>query len=157
MHHVAELLRHSLAFPVLVQGEAPKADLLDQFRDAGDAVLIGTSSFWEGVDVRGEALSCVLIDKLPFAALGDPVLQSRLEAIRRQGLEPFKELQLPHAVIALKQGVGRLIRDTEDRGVLVICDPRLRTRGYGRVFIDSLPPMPITQDLQDVKDFFARW
>ncbi len=157
MHHVADALRDTLEFPVLVQGEAPKADLLDQFRETGDAVLIGTSSFWEGVDVRGEALSCVLIDKLPFAALGDPVLQSRLEAIKRQGLEPFKELQLPHAVIALKQGVGRLIRDTEDRGVLVICDPRLRTRGYGRVFIDSLPPMPITQDLQDVQDFFARW
>ncbi|MDH3452933.1 MAG: ATP-dependent DNA helicase, partial [Gammaproteobacteria bacterium] len=107
LHHVADALRHTLEYPVLVQGEAPKADLLDQFRDAGDAVLIGTSSFWEGVDVRGEALSCVLIDKLPFAALGDPVLQSRLEAIKRQGLEPFKELQLPHAVIVLKQGVGR--------------------------------------------------
>jgi ATP-dependent DNA helicase DinG len=156
LRHVADELRGTLEFPVLVQGEAPKADLLDQFRAAGDAVLVGTSSFWEGVDVRGDALSCVLIDKLPFAALGDPVLQSRLEAFKGQGLEPFKEFQLPHAVIALKQGVGRLIRDTEDRGVLVLCDPRLRTRGYGRVFIDSLPPMPITDDIADVEEFFAR-
>jgi ATP-dependent DNA helicase DinG len=156
LHHVADELRRTLEFPVLVQGEAPKADLLDQFRAAGDAVLVGTSSFWEGVDVRGDALSCVLIDKLPFAALGDPVLQSRLEAFKRQGLEPFKEFQLPHAVIALKQGVGRLIRDTEDRGVLVLCDPRLRTRGYGRVFIDSLPLMPVTDDIDDVELFFTR-
>ncbi len=157
LRQVADDLRDALAYPVLVQGEAPKADLLDQFRAAGDAVLIGTSSFWEGVDVRGEALSCVLIDKLPFAALGDPVLQSRLDALKRQGLEPFKALQLPQAVIALKQGVGRLIRDAEDRGVLVLCDPRLRTRGYGRVFIDSLPPMPVTEDFDDVTAFFARW
>ncbi|MDH3712653.1 MAG: ATP-dependent DNA helicase [Gammaproteobacteria bacterium] len=156
LRHVADELRRTLEFPVLVQGEAPKADLLDQFRAAGDAVLVGTSSFWEGVDVRGDALSCVLIDKLPFAALGDPVLQSRLEAFKRQGLEPFREFQLPHAVIALKQGVGRLIRDTGDRGVLVLCDPRLRTRGYGRVFIDSLPPMPVTDDIEDVNDFFSR-
>ena len=128
--------------------------LLERFRAAGNAVLLGTSSFWEGVDVRGEALSCVLIDKLPFAAPDDPVLQARGRAMEEAGRNPFMEYQLPAAVIALKQGAGRLIRDESDHGVLVLCDPRLLKRGYGKTFLDSLPPMPRTRALADVERFF---
>ncbi len=118
-------------------------------------MLLGTASFWEGVDVRGEALSCVIIDKLPFAAPGDPVLQGRIEAIRRRGDDPFLAYQIPHAVITLKQGAGRLIRDVHDRGVLMLCDPRLLSRSYGRVFLDSLPPMARTRRIEQVQRFFA--
>ena len=118
-------------------------------------MLLGTASFWEGVDVRGEALSCVIIDRLPFAAPGDPVVQARIESLRQRGENPFLSYQLPQAVIALKQGVGRLIRDTRDRGVLMLCDPRLLTKSYGRVFLDSLPPMPKTRKLERVRAFFA--
>ena len=142
-------------YPLLVQGTAPRQELLERFRQLGNAVLLGTSSFWEGVDVRGEALSCVIIDKLPFSSPGDPVLQARIEALRKQGVNPFMEYQLPHAVINLKQGIGRLIRDQSDRGVLVLCDPRLRTKSYGRVFLKSLPPMPRTHSLDAVHEFFA--
>ena len=142
-------------YPLLVQGTAPRQELLERFRQLGNAVLLGTSSFWEGVDVRGEALSCVIIDKLPFSSPGDPVLQARIEALRKQGANPFMEYQLPHAVINLKQGIGRLIRDQSDRGVLVLCDPRLRTKSYGRVFLKSLPPMPRTHSLDAVHEFFA--
>jgi ATP-dependent DNA helicase DinG len=138
-----------------VQGEAPRRELLARFRDLGNAVLLGTSSFWEGVDVRGEALSCVIIDKLPFGSPGDPVLQARIEALRKQGANPFMQYQLPAAVIALKQGIGRLIRDGTDRGVLVVCDPRLRSRSYGRIFLGSLPDMPRTRSLNDVQAFFS--
>ncbi|MFN2309408.1 MAG: ATP-dependent DNA helicase [Gammaproteobacteria bacterium] len=145
-----------LAYPLLVQGQAPRAALLARFRRLGNAVLLGTGSFWEGVDVRGEALSLVLIDKLPFAAPGDPVLQARIDALRAAGGNPFFEIQVPAAVIALKQGAGRLIRDVQDRGVLVVCDPRLLNKGYGRVFRDSLPPMPLTRQVADVEGFFAR-
>ncbi|MGD2112275.1 MAG: ATP-dependent DNA helicase [Gammaproteobacteria bacterium] len=145
----------ALEYPLLVQGAAPRSELLAQFRALGNAVLLGTSSFWEGVDVRGSALSCVLIDRLPFASPGDPVLQARIDALRAQGRNPFVEYQLPNAVIALKQGVGRLIRDVDDRGVLVLCDPRLRTRSYGRVFLNSLPDMPVTHDRDIVEEFFA--
>jgi ATP-dependent DNA helicase DinG len=130
-------------FPVLVQGEAPREALLHRFRELGNAVLLATGSFWEGVDVKGDALSIVAIDKLPFAAPDDPVLKARLEGIRRRGGNPFFEYQLPQAVLALKQGVGRLIRDFEDFGVIVIGDPRVRTKAYGRVFLDSMPPSPI--------------
>ena len=151
----AEALEGRLDYPLLVQGEAPRTELLERFRGLGNAVLLGTGSFWEGVDVRGEALSCVLIDRLPFAAPGDPVLQARLEAARAAGANPFMEIQLPEAVIALKQGAGRLIRDTRDRGVLVLCDPRLRSRSYGRLFLDSLPPMRRTQAFDAVESFFA--
>ncbi len=151
----AARLLEDLPWPVLVQGEAPRPQLLQRFRELGDAVLLGTSSFWEGVDVRGEALSCVIIDKLPFAAPDDPVLQARLQAIRREGGNPFMEHQVPEAVILLKQGAGRLIRDPGDRGLLVLCDPRLRSRPYGRVFLDSLPPMPRTGSLEEVGNFFA--
>lgn len=151
----AELLRDYIAYPLLVQGDAPRGELLDRFRAAGNAVLVGTSSFWEGVDVRGEALSCVIIDKLPFAAPDDPVLAARLAAMREQGINPFMQHQLPQAVITLKQGVGRLIRDVSDRGVLMICDPRLPTKPYGRVFRASLPPMPVTRDVANVQAFFV--
>lgn len=118
-------------------------------------MLLGTASFWEGVDVRGEALSCVVIDRLPFAAPGDPVVQARIEALRQRGENPFLSYQVPQAVIALKQGAGRLIRDTGDRGVLVLADPRLLSRFYGRLFLDSLPPMPRTRRLDRVRAFFA--
>jgi ATP-dependent DNA helicase DinG len=151
----AAQLRDTLSWPLLVQGEAPRRELLARFRELGNAVLLGTSSFWEGVDVRGEALSCVIIDKLPFGSPGDPVLQARIEALRNQGGNPFMQHQLPAAVITLKQGIGRLIRDCADRGVLVVCDPRLRTRSYGRIFLNSLPAMPRTRSLDAVQDFFA--
>jgi ATP-dependent DNA helicase DinG len=134
------------AFPVLVQGEAPREALLNRFRELGNAVLLATGSFWEGVDVKGEALSIVAIDKLPFASPDDPLLKARLEGIRRRGGNPFFEYQLPQAVLALKQGVGRLIRDVEDFGVIVIGDPRLTAKAYGRVFLDALPPSPIITD-----------
>ena len=144
-----------LEYPLLVQGAAPKAALLREFRTLGNAVLLGTASFWEGVDVRGEALSCVIIDRLPFASPGDPVVQARIESLRQRGADPFRDYQLPQAVIALKQGVGRLIRDVSDRGVLMLCDPRLLTKFYGRAFLDSLPPMPRTRRLERVQAFFA--
>jgi ATP-dependent DNA helicase DinG len=155
LREAAAWLADRLDYPLLVQGEAPKGVLLRQFRAAGNAVLLGTASFWEGVDVRGEALSCVIIDRLPFAAPGDPVVQARIESLRQRGEDPFLYYQLPHAAITLKQGVGRLIRDVSDRGVLVLCDPRLLTKSYGRVFLDSLPPMPRTRKLERVRAFFA--
>jgi ATP-dependent DNA helicase DinG len=133
-------------FPVLVQGQAPREALLAQFRELGNAVLLATGSFWEGVDVKGDALSIVAIDKLPFAAPDDPLLKARLEGIRRRGGNPFNDYQLPQAVLALKQGVGRLIRDFDDFGVIVLGDPRLKTKGYGRVFLRALPPSPVVTD-----------
>jgi ATP-dependent DNA helicase DinG len=154
LQEAARWLQDRVPYPLLVQGSAPRGELLERFRRAGNAVLLGTSSFWEGVDVRGEALSCVIIDKLPFASPGDPVLQARLDALRKQGDNPFLRLQLPQAVISLKQGAGRLIRDVGDRGVLVICDPRLSTRSYGRAFLDSLPPMRRTRGIEEVAAFF---
>ena len=152
----AVTLRDVLDYPLLVQGDAPRSELLRRFRSAGNAVLLGTGSFWEGVDVRGEALSCVIIDKLPFASPDDPVLQARAGAMEQAGRSPFMEYQLPEAVIALKQGVGRLIRDENDRGVLMLCDPRLLSKGYGRIFLASLPPMPVTKRLEEVEQFFGR-
>jgi ATP-dependent DNA helicase DinG len=143
----------TLPFPVLVQGDGPRESLLAKFREYGNAVLLGTSSFWEGVDVKGAALSVVVIDKLPFAAPDDPVLKARLDAIERRGGSPFFEEQIPQAVIALKQGVGRLMRDPNDFGVVMLCDQRLRTRAYGRIFLDSLPPMPRTERLEEVEQF----
>jgi ATP-dependent DNA helicase DinG len=143
------------AFPVLVQGEAPREALLNRFRELGNAVLLATGSFWEGVDVKGEALSIVAIDKLPFAAPDDPLLKARLEGIRRRGGNPFFEYQLPQAVLALKQGVGRLIRDFDDFGVIVIGDPRLKTKSYGRAFLDSMPPSPIITEAVLAAEFLA--
>ncbi len=140
---------------ILVQGEATQHDMIDQFRKDGNALLLGTGSFWEGVDVRGAALSCVIIDKLPFAAPNDPVMEARIQSIRANKGNPFYDYQLPQAVITLKQGVGRLIRDHTDRGVLVVCDPRLRTKSYGKVFLESLPRIPRTQKIDVVKRFFA--
>ena len=133
-------------FPVLVQGQAPREALLTQFRELGNAVLLATGSFWEGVDVKGEALCLVAIDKLPFAAPDDPLLKARLEGIRRRGGNPFSEYQLPQAVLALKQGVGRLIRDFDDFGVILLGDPRLKSKSYGKVFLKALPPSPVITD-----------
>ncbi|MDA1107843.1 MAG: ATP-dependent DNA helicase [Proteobacteria bacterium] len=155
LREAAELLKDRLGFPLLVQGSAPRAELLDRFRALGNAVLLGSASFWEGVDVRGPALSCVIIDKLPFASPGDPLMQARLEALRAADGNPFKDYQLPQAVLALKQGVGRLIRDTHDRGVLMLCDPRLFSKSYGKIFLNSLPPVPLTRSVTDVEEFFA--
>ncbi|MCP1726534.1 ATP-dependent DNA helicase DinG [Natronospira proteinivora] len=153
LREAAELIEDKTDRTLLVQGEGPRARLLEAFREDGQAVLLGTQSFWEGVDVKGDALSLVVIDKLPFQSPGDPVIEARIEAIKEQGGSPFMEWQLPQAVITLKQGVGRLIRDTADRGVMVIGDPRLLQKGYGRIFIDSLPPMAKTRDDEKVQRF----
>ena len=141
--------------PLLMQGEGSKNDLLQRFRHYGNAILVGSQSFWEGVDVRGEALSLVVIDKIPFAPPDDPVLSARIEQMRLQGRNPFMEYQLPRAVINVKQGAGRLIRDESDRGVLMICDPRLLSKPYGRRIWQSLPPMKRTKELSEVLNFFA--
>jgi ATP-dependent DNA helicase DinG len=154
LREAAEWLAANAPFPLFVQGTQPRHRLLQAFRESGNGLLLGAASFWEGVDVAGEALSLVLIDKLPFAAPDDPVLEARLEHIRRNGGNPFRDWQLPSAVIAFKQGVGRLIRSESDRGVLVLCDPRLTRKGYGRSFLGSLPPLPRTQALADVEAFF---
>jgi len=157
LNEAAKLLQRKVEYPILIQGSLPKHQLLEKFRELGNAILLGTSSFWEGVDVRGEALSCVIIDKLPFASPGDPVMQARLEGIRKQGGNPFMDYQLPQAVIALKQGAGRLIRDMKDYGVLMIGDNRLKTKPYGKVFIESLPDMPQSKRLEDVVAFYRSW
>jgi ATP-dependent DNA helicase DinG len=150
-----ERLRGMLPYPLLVQGTGSRSELLARFRSLGNAVLLGAQSFWEGVDVRGEALSVVIIDKLPFAPPDDPVLAARIEAIRARGGNPFTELQLPQAVLSLKQGAGRLIRDEADRGVLMLCDPRLAAKAYGREILKSLPPMKITRELGEVRRFLG--
>lgn len=155
LQQAAELIRGKVDYPVLVQGTAPRTELLEKFRTTKHAVLLGTNSFWEGVDVKGQALSCVIIDKLPFAPPDDPVFRARSARMQEQGINPFMEYQLPQAIITLKQGVGRLIRDNTDYGVLMICDPRLITRSYGRKFISSLPGMKITNDIKDVENFFS--
>ncbi|MBC7782067.1 MAG: ATP-dependent DNA helicase [Proteobacteria bacterium] len=146
--------RRGLLFPLMVQGEGPRNELLERFRSRGDAVLVASHSFWEGVDVRGDALSVVVIDKLPFAPPDDPVLAARIEHVNRSGGNAFGEIQLPQAAITLKQGAGRLIRDETDRGVLMICDPRLLSKGYGRKILKSLPPMTLTRELNAVQKFF---
>ena len=147
--------REQLDYPVLLQGQGSRSDMLERFRKLGNAVLIGSQSFWEGVDVRGEALSLVVIDKLPFAPPDDPVLSARIDKINKEGRNAFMEYQLPRAVINLKQGAGRLIRDETDRGVLMICDPRLITKSYGKRIWQSLPPMRRTRELAEVEQFFA--
>ena len=152
---VRQFVEMALPFPILVQGTAPRSTLIEQFRSTPNAVLLATSSFWQGVDVVGEALSCVIIDKLPFASPGDPVTAARIEAIKACGGDAFAAYQVPLAILALQQGLGRLIRHRTDRGVLAILDPRLRTMGYGRRFLDSLPPAPVTHDLGAVERFFG--
>ncbi len=155
LHEARQLLTNAIDFPLYVQGDLPKNELLEQFRAHGNAVLLGTSSFWEGVDVQGEALSLVVIDKLPFASPGDPVLQARLDAIKKRGLNPFMQYQVPQAVIAFKQGAGRLIRGEADSGVLVTGDLRLLQKPYGKVFIKAMPPFKRTRKQEDVLAFFA--
>ncbi len=147
MNMVAELLSEQIDNELLIQGTMGKRKLLDEFTEKSNAVLLATASFWEGVDVRGDKLTCVIIDKLPFASPDDPLLQARSEDVKRQQGDPFAQIQLPQAVIALKQGVGRLIRDVKDRGVLAICDDRLVNKPYGHVFLKSLPPMYRSRDI----------
>ena len=147
-------LEVTLPYPVLVQGQAPRSALLQMFRSTPNAVLLATSSFWQGVDVVGEALSCVIIDKLPFASPGDPVTAARIDTINAKGGDAFGDYQVPLAILALQQGLGRLIRHRSDRGVLAMLDPRLRTTGYGRRFLSALPPAPVTHDLDAISRFF---
>ena len=156
MHQVAELLAERIDNPLLVQGQMGKRKLLEQFVEHDSAVLLATASFWEGIDVRGDKLTCVIIDKLPFASPNDPLLQARSEDVKRQGKDPFAEIQLPQAVIALKQGVGRLIRDVNDNGILVICDDRLVNRPYGEVFLKSLPDMKRSRDINQAAKFLGQ-
>ena len=156
LRQAADLLTGTIDHPLFVQGEMPRSMLLEAFRDSGDGILLGSASFWGGVDVMGDALSLVIIDKLPFAPPNDPVMVARSNQLRQHGGNPFMELFLPQAVIALKQGAGRLIRDVNDRGVLVICDRRLNTKGYGSVFLESLPPMKQTPDRDRVIEFFKK-
>lgn len=153
LNQVAAALRERSDRLILVQGESSKRDLLDQFVTDGEAVLLGTSSFWEGVDIQGQALSCVVIDKLPFASPDDPLLQARVEDAKLRGIDAFGQVQLPQAVIALKQGAGRLIRDHSDNGVLVVCDNRLVTKPYGKIFLRSLPPMRRTRSISAAAEF----
>ena len=156
LNAVYEQLAQTVPFPLLVQGSAPRTVLLREFRATPHAVLLATSSFWQGVDVIGDTLSCVAIDKLPFASPGDPITAARMEAIETRGGDAFGEYQVPLAILTLLQGLGRLIRHRRDRGVLALFDPRVRTKGYGARFMASLPPAPVTQDLADVDAFFSR-
>ena len=144
-----------LPYPVLVQGTAPRSVLLEQFRTTRNAVLLATSSFWQGVDVMGEALSCVIIDKLPFASPGDPITAARIDAIAERGGQPFSEYQVPLAILSLLQGLGRLLRHRDDRGVLAVLDPRLQTMAYGKRFLASMPPARITRDIAEIRRFFG--
>ena len=145
-----------LPYPMFVQGTVPRGVLIEQFRRTPNAVLFGTSSFWQGVDVMGEALSCVIIDRIPFASPGDPVVAARIEALQRRGIDAFAGFQVPLAILTLLQGVGRLIRHRQDRGVIALLDPRLQSMGYGRRFLNALPPAPVTRRPEDVERFFQR-
>ncbi|MCP4339744.1 MAG: ATP-dependent DNA helicase [Desulfobulbaceae bacterium] len=155
MDSFADFLEGSLNYPVLVQGRASRNSLLRSFREETHSVLLAVASFWEGVDVVGESLSCVIIEKLPFEVPSDPVIQSRIERIKTEGGKPFFDFQVPRAILTLRQGVGRLMRSVTDRGVITIMDVRLFSKGYGRVFLKSLPPSPITRDMSDIENFYA--
>lgn len=156
LQRAAMRLRNIGRWTLFIQGEAPRHQLLEAFKTTPGALLLGAASFWEGVDVAGDALRCVVIDKLPFAVPDDPLLQARIRRIREQGGDPFRDEQLPHAVLTLKQGFGRLIRSESDHGVVVIGDPRLASRGYGRVFLASLPQVPLTGELAELRRFLTR-
>jgi ATP-dependent DNA helicase DinG len=153
MKDVHQRVSARVAFPLLLQGTAPRTVLLDRFRSTPNAVLFATASFWQGVDVPGAQLSCVIIDKLPFAVPSDPIVAARVKALQEDGRNPFAEYQVPEAVLALKQGFGRLIRSKTDRGILAILDNRIRRMQYGRIFLESLPPYKTTQDLAEVARF----
>jgi ATP-dependent DNA helicase DinG len=155
LEEVARRLRGRIPYEVLVQGEAPRERLLERFRRDVSSVLVATATFWQGVDIPGESLSLLVIDKLPFGAPGDPLVEARCERIAESGGDWFREYALPSAVLQLRQGFGRLIRSHGDRGVVAILDPRVRTRGYGRAFLDALPPSPVVSERAAVVEFFA--
>jgi len=154
MREIHGMLKGRLPYRLLIQGEGPKHLLLEEFKHDVSSVLLGTASFWEGVDVPGEALSCVIIDKLPFDPPTEPVTQARIERIADQGENPFYHYQIPAAIITLKQGLGRLIRSTEDRGVLSILDSRILTKEYGKLFLQNLPPAPVVHKREEIKRVF---
>jgi len=155
MNDLCARVRAKVEFPLLVQGSAPRSTLLERFRMTPGAVLFATSSFWQGVDVPGEQLSCVIVDRLPFAVPSDPIVAARVRALEEDGRNAFAEYQVPEAVLALKQGFGRLIRSRSDRGVLSILDNRIQRMGYGRIFLESLPDYAVTRDIAEVQRFMA--
>jgi ATP-dependent DNA helicase DinG len=155
MERTARALRDHLPYPMLVQGELPRRRLLHVFSEQTESVLLAVASFWEGVDIPGESLSLVIIDKLPFEVPSDPVIMARVNRIKAQGGNPFADFQVPRAILTLRQGVGRLMRTAEDRGVIALLDIRLMTKGYGRQFLKSLPPSPVTRDMDAVAAFFS--
>ena len=149
-----QILKEQIPYTLYKQGDAPRSVLLEAFKQDISSVLMATGSFWQGVDVPGETLSCLIIDKLPFDSPGEPLVGAKIDAIRDKGGNPFFEYQVPSAIISLKQGLGRLIRKSSDRGILSILDIRIRNTGYGKLFLKSLPPMPITHELDDIDAFF---
>ena len=154
MNSMADFLVGKLDYPILVQGEASRSSLLQKFRQETDSVLLAVASFWEGVDVAGDSLSCVIIDKLPFEVPSDPVIQARIQRIQDEGGKPFFSFQVPRAILTLRQGVGRLMRSASDRGIIAIMDVRLFGKGYGRTFLKSMPPSPVTRNIREIETFF---